>query len=123
MRFLIFVLGTSAACKCFPKANPIVPSKYVTEAACHEACGIMRYFSDGSFDCDAHTMSSRLRKFSIWCSVFGRCSDCHCPSGCSNACSKPNALLGNEIEDDLAGDYGETCITKDSVNVNTVCRH
>ncbi|KAF2446343.1 hypothetical protein P171DRAFT_430508 [Karstenula rhodostoma CBS 690.94] len=117
-RFL-FLISTSAACKCFHKTTPFGPSKYATAAACQEAHGKMRYFPDGGFDCNAHTMSNRLRKFSIWCRVYGNCSDCRCPHGCSNRCPNDVAMFGDDTRDETEDDEGDFRVTVNGMNAGT----
>ncbi|KAK7190150.1 hypothetical protein PSPO01_03871 [Paraphaeosphaeria sporulosa] len=73
MLFFIFLFLVSTSAACFPKPTPISPRKDATEAAGHKVRGKMKYYSDGDFDCIAHTMSNRLRRFPIWCNVYGNC--------------------------------------------------
>lgn len=120
LRFrFIFLVGASAACKCFHKTIPLSPSKYATEAACQEARGKIRYSPEGGFDCNAHTVSKILHKFSIWCSVYGNCSDCRCPHGCSNKCPKYLAISEVNVRDEMEDNDDDVWITDDGANLET----
>ncbi|KAF9733933.1 hypothetical protein PMIN01_08276 [Paraphaeosphaeria minitans] len=115
----IFLVSTSAACKCFHKTTTTSPRRDATEAACYEAGGKMRYYSGGGFDCNAHTMSNKLRKFSIWCSVYGSCSDCHCPHGCSNMCPKDGTMFGDDVRNGMEDDDGDVWVTDNGENTGS----
>lgn len=73
---LLLTAHTTLACKCFIVGTPNHDPE-VTKNCCRVARGK----GDGN-DCNAHSMSGRLARFSTCCKGFDRKTDCGCPIGC-----------------------------------------